>query len=35
MKVDEIRLLYDANDWAGARTLEACAKGNAEHDSII
>jgi uncharacterized damage-inducible protein DinB len=26
MKVDEIKLLYDYNDWADARILAACAK---------
>ncbi len=26
MKIDEIKLLYDYNDWADARTLAACAR---------
>jgi uncharacterized damage-inducible protein DinB len=30
MKVDEIKLLYDYNDWADARTLAACAKVTSE-----
>jgi uncharacterized damage-inducible protein DinB len=30
MKVDEIKLLYDYNDWADARLLAACAKVSPE-----
>jgi uncharacterized damage-inducible protein DinB len=30
MKIDEIKLLYDYNDWADARILEACARVTAE-----
>src|SRR5512138_4046241 len=30
MKVDEIKLLYDYNDWADARTLAACARVSPE-----
>ncbi len=30
MKVDEIKLLYDYNDWADARILEACARVSPE-----
>ena len=30
MKVDEIKLLYDYNDWADARLLAACAKVSLE-----
>jgi uncharacterized damage-inducible protein DinB len=30
MKVDEIKLLYDYNDWADRRILEACAKVSPE-----
>ena len=26
MKIDEIKLLYDYNDWADARFLAACAR---------
>ncbi len=26
MKIDEIKLLYDYNDWADARILAACAR---------
>jgi uncharacterized damage-inducible protein DinB len=30
MKIDEIKLLYDYNDWADARILAACAKVSPE-----
>jgi len=30
MKIDEIKLLYDYNDWADARILSACAKVSPE-----
>jgi len=30
MKIDEIKLLYDYNDWADARILAACAKVTSE-----
>lgn len=30
MKIDEIKLLYDYNDWADARILAACARVGAE-----
>lgn len=30
MKIDEIKLLYDYNDWADARLLTACAKVSLE-----
>ena len=30
MKIDEIRLLYDYNDWVDARILAACAKVSPE-----
>ena len=30
MKIDEIKLLYDYNDWADARLLTACAKVSPE-----
>src|SRR5215208_6795282 len=30
MKIDEIKLLYDYNDWADARTLAACARVSPE-----
>lgn len=30
MKIDEIRLLYDYNDWADARILAACARVSPE-----
>ncbi len=30
MKLDEIKLLYDYNDWADARILAACAKVTSE-----
>jgi uncharacterized damage-inducible protein DinB len=30
MKIDEITLLYDYNDWADARTLAACARVSPE-----
>ena len=30
MKIDEIKLLYDFNDWADARILEACARVSPE-----
>jgi uncharacterized damage-inducible protein DinB len=30
MKVEEIKLLYDYNDWADARLLAACAKVTSE-----
>ncbi len=30
MKIDEIKLLYDYNDWADARILAACARVSSE-----
>jgi uncharacterized damage-inducible protein DinB len=30
MKIDEIKLLYEYNDWAGARLLAACARVSPE-----
>ena len=30
MKIDEIKLLFDYNDWADARILAACARVNPE-----
>jgi uncharacterized damage-inducible protein DinB len=30
MKIDEIKLLYDYNDWADARILAACARVSPE-----
>ena len=30
MKIDEIKMLYDFNDWADARILEACARVSPE-----
>src|SRR5512143_2012001 len=30
MKIDEIKLLYDYNDWADARLLAACARVSPE-----
>ena len=31
MKIDEIKLLYEYNDWADTRLLAACAKASPEH----
>ncbi len=33
MKIEEIKLLYDYNDWADARILAACARVSPEHYS--
>jgi hypothetical protein len=33
MKIDEIKLLYDYNDWVDARTLAACARVSPEQDA--
>ena len=30
MKIDEIKLLYDYNDWADTRLLAACARASPE-----
>ena len=30
MKIDEIKLMFDYNDWADARTLAACARVSPE-----
>ena len=30
MKIDEIKLLYDYNDWADGRILSACARVSPE-----
>jgi uncharacterized damage-inducible protein DinB len=34
MKIDEIKLLYDYNDWADARILAACARVSPEQYAI-
>ena len=34
MKIDEIKLLYDYNDWADARILAACARVSPEQYAV-
>ena len=35
MKTDEIKLLYDYNDWADARILVACARVSPEQYAAL
>ena len=35
MKIDEIKLLYDYNDWADARILAACARVSPEQYAAL